>query len=310
MLKFKSGMTISGIWKQDTPTMGQMDLPYGKYCGGFNDDLQPHGEGILTYKTGDQYSGRFVDGKQHGKAIFKTKTTIFEGTYANGKREEGTEKVLNSEEVFVGTFKDNKRDCGALKFANGDYFYGEFQNNHMLLGIFKQKARGESYKGEFNEKGQYHGSGAIVYQNGDEYQGEFQDGLKHGDGEYTFKEGGSYSGEYFGDEMHGRGRFLMDDGNEYIGEFHKGQQHGDGMLITKQGMQVIGKWESGQFKTLTFKGPMKEEDIQTKDALEAALQLSDKDSSQGSSEKPLNEEEIALLRQAIKEMEAQMSDDE
>ena len=52
---------------------------------------------------------------------------------------------------------------------NGDSFYGEFLNDKIYMGVYDSKEKKETYKGEFNQQGQYHGSGAIVLENGDEY---------------------------------------------------------------------------------------------------------------------------------------------
>ena len=104
----------------------------------------------------------------------------------------------------------------------------------------------------------------------------------------------------------------MSDGTEYIGEFCNGMQHGDGMLITKTGTQIIGKWVEGQFETMTYKGTMQnveptQEEIDKKDALDAALALSDRDSS-GSQEN--NAEEAKLIKRAIKDLENDLSEEE
>lgn len=48
------------------------------------------------------------------------------------------------------------------------------------MGVMTFKSTGAVYKGEFNEAGQFHGSGQLTNGDGDQYSGLFENGLRHG----------------------------------------------------------------------------------------------------------------------------------
>jgi hypothetical protein len=84
----------------------------------------------------------------------------------------------------VGTFNHlGERDCGVLTFQNGDEFSGEFLNGKRYMGVMTFANSIESYKGEFNAEGQFHGSGKHTNEEGDVYSGDFVNGLREGEGE-------------------------------------------------------------------------------------------------------------------------------
>ena len=65
-----------------------------------------------------------------------------------------------------------------MQFKNGDEFSGEFKNSSHFMGVMTFKASGAIYKGEFNENGQFHGSGQLTNGDGDQYSGLFEYGLR------------------------------------------------------------------------------------------------------------------------------------
>lgn len=97
---------------------------------------------------------------------------------------------------------------------------------------------------------------------------------------WTYKGDFNPQGQY-----HGRGVLALQNGDEYQGEFQNGLFHGDGLLTTASGEQRIGTWHEGE-PQITHE--IEPEAIEDKDALEAALQLSDRDSSHSSGPEDVN----------------------
>ena len=63
-----------------------------------------------------------------------------------------------------------------MTYLNGDEFSGEFKDSHKFMGVMKFKNSSMVYKGEFNELGQFHGSGKLLADDGSLYSGHFVDG--------------------------------------------------------------------------------------------------------------------------------------
>jgi hypothetical protein len=54
-----------------------------------------------------------------------------------------------------------------MTYKNGDEFSGEFKDSYRFMGIMNYKDSKEVYKGEFNQNGEYHGSGKLFDSEGD-----------------------------------------------------------------------------------------------------------------------------------------------
>lgn len=88
--------SISGRWRNDRPIARlflKFDLPCedssSKFVGDFNDGVR-HGSGVMTYVSGDSYSGEWVNGKREGfgELRFFANNTVFavlSGKWANDK---------------------------------------------------------------------------------------------------------------------------------------------------------------------------------------------------------------------------------
>ena len=161
------------------------------------------GRGIMKFKTGDIYEGKWENGLMHGHGtliygkIFDDEsseeededgaeggkgqkfnvTANYVGDFVEGRRTEGTLTYDNGD-VFTGVFNEKGiRESGSIKFAaSGDEFAGLFEEGAMKCGIMNF-ANGDVYSGEF-ENSLFHGGGKMTYKNGDEYAGEFENGVK------------------------------------------------------------------------------------------------------------------------------------
>ena len=98
-------------------------------------------------------------------------------------------------------------------------FFDRRVNGHAAYAVARlltensEALNAETYVGERNAKGQYHGAGKLTWPNGDQYLGAFKNGSKHGRGVATFADGESYDGQYENDKKHGTGKFKFADGN-------------------------------------------------------------------------------------------------
>ena len=64
----------------------------------------------------------------------------------------------------------------------------------------------ESYVGERNSEGQYHGFGKLELPAGETYEGHFKNGAMHGKGKLTTTASGSvFEGDFHEGQMQGRG---------------------------------------------------------------------------------------------------------
>lgn len=112
------------------------------------------------------------------------------------------------------------------------------------------------YQGPYNERGQRHGEGEMVWSNGDVYRGAFACDTRQGHGTLTFappqnpnnayKDGGEYVGDWHQDVMHGNGTRRYANGDVYMGEYRAGVRHGDGRFYYANGDLYWGKWQNNQ----------------------------------------------------------------
>ena len=114
----------------------------------------------------------------------------------------------------VATYRGLWNSQTQLPCKNGT---AEYDNAEMLR-----------YEGCFNEAGQFHGKGRLVWRNGDSYEGDFELGNRHGQGIYRWDDGRQYSGDFVANVREGQGRLMYKNSDFYEGSFWQGQRHGQG----------------------------------------------------------------------------------
>lgn len=102
------------------------------------------------------------------------------------------------------------------------------------------------YIGDFNEIGERHGPGELLWSNGDKYVGCFVNGLRHGQGTLYFKDGSEYVGAWEKNVMHGAGTRRFKNGDVYIGNYTNGKRAGEGRFYFANGDMYYGNWEADQ----------------------------------------------------------------
>lgn len=122
-----------------------------------------------------------------------------------------------------------------------------------ILAIAQQLGPGTAkYVGPYNEYGEKHGEGELIWSNGDVFQGSFQNDLRHGSGLLVFglsiEQGvankGEYVGDWYKDKMHGQGYRRYPNGDVYVGGFESGKRHGHGCFYFSNGDGYWGQWEA------------------------------------------------------------------
>ena len=119
---------------------------------------------------------------------------------------------------------------------------------------------GDTYEGNFNDKGQKDGTGTYTWarpETEDEedpdantsvhsYSGEWKDGLKSGIGKLRLPDGGCYFGTWSQNEMHGDGAYKYPNGDIYSGSYSHNKRHGQGRYLFKSSDSCLeGTWANG-----------------------------------------------------------------
>ena len=175
----KGKVIIEGVYVEDVLIMGQRKVDDEVFFGEFNPAGEYHGKGQLTYMEGKEYMGGWANGLHDGWGTYRDSTSVFEGRWKEGRKEQGTLKYENGDS-YIGTFtEDGMKDCGVFSYSNGDEYSGAFLNGAREMGLCVYKSTGNVYKGSYQD-GLPHGSGELVTTEGDIYKGEFERGLKNG----------------------------------------------------------------------------------------------------------------------------------
>jgi hypothetical protein len=103
------------------------------------------------------------------------------------------------------------------------------------------------YEGPYNEYGEKHGPGEMVWSNADVYKGSFVRDAREGQGTLTFaQDGGEYVGDWLNNQMHGSGTRRYPNGDVYTGEYDTGKRQGEGRFYYANGDMYWGRWEKNQ----------------------------------------------------------------
>ncbi len=95
-------------------------------------------------------------------------------------------------------------------------------------------------KGEWNDDGQRHGFGQLIFSDHSKYRGQFENGLFSGLGCVNYPDGSKY--------LQRKNNFLFFEEyySRYYGEFFQGLYHGLGVFIRCDGMKYEGQFQNGK----------------------------------------------------------------
>ena len=110
-MNYADGSTYKGMWVDDKRTRGTFVFadatavytPIGEDADNFSGE-QMHGKGKITWASGANYAGDWVNGKRtgHGEMVYKDKSA-FSGTWQDDKKVQG-KMVWPTGAVYDGTF--------------------------------------------------------------------------------------------------------------------------------------------------------------------------------------------------------------
>ena len=212
----KNGFTYSG------PTKGILQHTYDEY----GMPLQKNGQlifGLQKWKTGEQYSGQWKNGKYHGEgSLIK---------FYNGRK-----KTMKGQWRF-GVFDGQ----GTCYYADGSYYVGEWKKGMRSGEGVLTYQEGSYYSGGWRQDAK-HGTG-ILHNQHMRYEGQWRFGNKDGHG-VLVKESTKYEGLFEQNKKHGHGIMTYGDGSVYRGNFKQNSRDGFGtMTYAKRYGQSLKKYE-------------------------------------------------------------------
>lgn len=161
--------------------IGQVYEPYKIYC------MYIDRVGELTFKNGNIYKGRLLEGTMHGKG---------ELVFADGACYSGT------------FFRNHIHGEGTFIYSNGNEYRGEFYlGKRHGKGVMELPSIGITYEGEFNN-GDMTGFAKITYKDGTLYEGYVVKGKRNGKGKIDYIDGDEYEGDFHGNLKQGYGTML------------------------------------------------------------------------------------------------------
>lgn len=165
-----------------------------------------NGYGELVYTETNFYKGEFLNGRYHGKGLFKYGSEVYEGFFANGK--------YHGKGVLT---KDKLR-------YEGDFQDGEYHGNGKL------EQDGMVYTGGF-EKGSYSGPGEMVYASGKKEAGTYEMGFLKGKRTIYYANGDTFVGDYSGKPE--EAVYTWKDGTKFIGRYNSAYEPYNGQIFEK-----------------------------------------------------------------------------
>ena len=127
----------------------------GSYIGQINRKTgELEGLGVYYWKVGVRYVGYFRKNKLHGNGIVidKENHKVFEGHFADNKKNGFGKLYYVNGEFYEGEFDDDKMEGeGIYHFRNGDVWEGVFENKKKNgVGVMKRK-NGEIFLAQYEE---------------------------------------------------------------------------------------------------------------------------------------------------------------
>lgn len=120
--------------------------------------------------------------------------------------------------------------------------YDAMRNEPHLVNLIV-----ESYLGEKDERGFFHGIGTAYFKGDHVYSGSFVNGLMDGTGLYIWSHGVKYDGDFRKNKIEGTGIYTWSDESTYDGEVLNGLRHGQGTYTCGTiPSSYTGEWKFGK----------------------------------------------------------------
>jgi len=175
------------------------------------DKLDMNGEYHITWRNGEEFEGKCIDGKRHGYGKFRFHDgSIYRGDW----------------------FQDKRQGTGELKSPDGSFYTGEWDNDQIHgEGFFFWAKDKSSYTGE-TIRGVRSGRGVYKDTSGNIYDGCFRNSQMDGKGIFMYVNGDKYEGPFRENKREGRALFTKKNGEVHIGEWKNDIR--DGIFIIKR----------------------------------------------------------------------------
>ena len=172
-------------------------------------DGVPHGHGMYTWVSGEDYEGEWADGLRHGVGTYRWNSgALYEGEWLEGHIH-GVGKLRGSEgSLYVGSWAQNrKHGLGRKTYASGDVYEGIWRDGLPEGPGEYRWMDGSTYSGEW-VSGRMEGRGTYVWSSGDRFDGQWKAGVEHGEGAYTWADGSYFEGTWFEGRKRGTGYYI------------------------------------------------------------------------------------------------------
>jgi hypothetical protein len=202
---------------------------WSTYVGEFSNQ-KPHGEGTVTYDTGETLSGEFRKGRiWNGEGVLKHRDTlnVFMGTWVEGHMQGQATVYIDGFATYVG-----------------NVYYGAYDR----AGVLTYDSGGE-LRGEFVQGKIYDGKGILKFADSRDYmEGKWVMGKMEGFGKVHRANKSTYVGLLAGGRYHGQGTLTYENGGIVRGVFRDGRiLTGEGWQLDENNRKVTGRWDNGEF---------------------------------------------------------------
>lgn len=256
-MRYGTGDTFVGEWEANTRKNGCLTYVTGdQYTGEFVEDMRI-GIGTCRFANGDEYEGEWLNDLQDGEGICTyADGAVYTGTWIKGMRDgEGELQLGDYDEEYLarsiyrgGWKKDKYSGLGSLTAANGDRYDGVWVNGQRQgRGTQRYVKAGERYQGIWMRDTR-HGRGKHYYNDGTLYDGQWRNDMRDGKGMCKYVDPkrigvmGTYTGLWSRNLKHGKGEFAFDNGDHYVGMWKNDVRCGRGKCKYHTGENYDGEW--------------------------------------------------------------------
>jgi len=244
--------------------IGKLIKAFGQYQGN-----TMKGKFTLHFESGAKYVGLVNDfGVPIKNGMIKVPITAcdwFVGRF-------DLQNVLNAPQVQISNYVKKRKRANKYLCWNLNSPFDLFESDELGEDTVEMPPVDtlleNTYEGEFNLNGEFHGSGTLKLFNDTIYIGQFINDQSSGLGEVLYSDGSSYQGEFLNSCRHGRGKYISgntvfeghwirnkmngvgkvwDGSTGYEGNFYDGLYHGRGVEIFNDGesKKRPGIWNTG-----------------------------------------------------------------
>ena len=321
LLRFHDGKLYGGTFEHNSMTgIGHIQYPDGTvYTGHVRNGLR-HGQGRF-WKSGERYSGQWIDDKRHGFGTVSAMDYVFAGNFCEDQYTGLGWHQDADGNYYAGHWCNHvKFGSGKMIYTDGASFDGLWVNDKPRDGVRTDRASPgvlfpETYIGKLDADGNRDGFGVVNYATAhpdalrDVFKGQFVRGVMQGHGTWNFFEGHWYCGSFKHDHFEGEGVFRNDiHGWEFQGEFSKDRPV-SGVLTECTGRSFKVAYASNCEKIYQNPQPLRKHRVVYKkrdhkhDVDDAGAALTEQDLERMDLESQKNAMELIAMEQAEKELE-------